>query len=246
MKQFKAEAIILAIKDWRGADKIVTLFTREFGKITALAYGLRQPKSQLSGSIQLFSHIDAIFDAGKGIDVLRQASLKQSNRLLRENLERMAYAALVVEVAAELWPDHESQPDAFHTLVAAMRLLAERNVRIACLAVSWQLLSLAGYQPEYDHCVICGDSQCLITGFDTEAGGVSCRACHRPSHLALSESACSLLKRLLTLDLQQPGHFSASLPALAEVENLLLNFLAHHLDKQLNSVAFIRSIAGLG
>ena len=245
MKQFKAEAIVLAVKDWRGADKVVTLFTNEFGKITALAYGLRQPKSRLSGSIQLFSHIDAAFDSGKGLAVLRQAGVLQSNRPLREDLDRMAYAALVVEVAAELFGEHEQQPEVFTTLCQAMKLLTERNPRIAAIAVCWQLLAFAGYQPEFEQCVVCGDAQESFTAFDPEAGGSCCPACRQGQQIAVSSAACLLLKRLLSLNLAEPAPFTAVVSAITETEKLLLHFLLHRLDKKLNSIAFIQSLAGL-
>lgn len=243
MKPYQTEAIVLGIRDWRGADKIVTLFTRELGKITALAFGLRQVKNQMAGCIQLFSHIDAVLDSGKNLDVLRQASLRQSNRVLREDLDRMAYAALVVEAAGELWPERESQPETFDLLCAALRLLAERNPRIAALAACWQLLAQAGYRPEFDHCVICRRDHCRLSGFDPEAGGTVCDHCRRLDHLILNEPSCLLLKRLLLLDLTEPEHFSASAAAVGEVENVLLHFLAHHLDKKLHAADFIRSLS---
>lgn len=246
MNQYQATAIVLGIRNWRGADKIVTLFTHEFGKIQALAFGLRQPKNQLSGCIQLFSEIDVVLDTGKNLDVLRQASLKESNRILREDLEKMAYAALVVEAATELWPERENQPEVFDVLCSAMRLLSERNPRIAALATCWQLLSLAGYQPEYDHCIVCGADQCQLTGFDPGAGGGVCSTCHQFHHVNLRESSCTLLKRLLTMNLAAPEHFMTSTIAINEVEHLLLQFLAQRLDKQLHSIAFIRSLSQIG
>ncbi len=246
MKQYQATAIVLGIRNWRGADKIVTLFTHEFGKINALAFGLRQTKNQLSGCIQLFSQIDVMLDAGKNLDVLRQASLKESNRVLREDLDRMAYSALVVEVAAELWPERESQPEVFDALCSAMSLLSERNPRIAAIAVCWQLLSLAGYQPEFAHCVICGADQCLLSEFDPGAGGGVCSACHQPQHIHLGESSCMLLQRLLAMNLAIPEHFTTSAGAVNEVEQLLLQFLTHRVEKPLHSIAFIRSLSQLG
>lgn len=246
MKQIQAEAIVLGIRDWRGADKIVTLFTREWGKITALAFGLRQVKSPMAGCIQLFSHIEAVLTPGKNLDVLKQASLIRSNRILREDLDRMAYAALVVEVAGELWPERESQPEAFELLCSALRLLTERNPRIAALAACWQLLSLAGYQPQFDRCVVCGGEHCQLTGFDPEAGGTACQHCCTIDHLSLAESACLLLKRLLSLNLAEPEAFSVSAAAIRETEEILLHFLAYRLDKKLHSVDFIRSLTVLG
>lgn len=247
MKQIQSEAIVLAIKDWRGADKIVTLFTRDFGKVTALAYGLRKPKSSLSGCIQLFSQVDVLIESGKSVDVLRQAGLLLSNRLLREDLGRMAYAALAVEVAAELWPEREVQPAVFDALCSAMQLLTERNPRMAAIAVCWQLLSLAGFQPEFDHCICCGGvDQYLFTGFDPESGGVTCTACRQSHQLSISKSGYTLMKRMITLNLAKPEHFSAPLSAIAEAENVLLHFLDHQLGKKLHAISFIQSLGSLG
>lgn len=249
MKQLQSDAIVLAIKDWRGADKIVTLFTRDFGKLTVLAYGLRKPKSSLAGCIQLFSRIDAHIETGKNVDVLRQAGLLQSNRLLREDLYRMAYAALVVEVTAELWPERDAHQTVYEILCFAMQLLSERNPRIAAIAVCWQLLSLAGFQPEIDQCVYCGNNdQSLLLSFDNEAGGVACNACRGLSRfqLELSKSGYSLLKRLIMLNLAAPERFSASISAIEETEKLLLQYLSHRLDKQLHAASFIHSLGTLG
>lgn len=249
MKQLQSDAIVLAIKDWRGADKIVTLFTRDFGKITVLAYGLRKPKSSLAGCVQLFSQIDAQLESGKNLDVLRQASLLKSNRLLREDLCRMAYAALIVEVTAELWPERDAHQAVYEVLCSAMQLVAERNPRIASIAVCWQLLSMAGFQPEIDHCVYCGnDEEFQPLCFDSEAGGVTCSACRSLSgfQIELSKSAYTLLKRMIRLNIKEPESFSAPSSAIAETENLLLQYLNHRLDKKLHAVSFIHSLGTLG
>lgn len=245
MAQYQAEAIVLGVRDWRGADKIVTLFTREYGRVTALAFGLRQPKSPLRGNVQLFSHIDVFMEYGKNLDTLRQCELRDSNRLLREDLTKMAYAALVAEVASGLWPERESQPDVFDMLRQSMQLFRERNARIVALAVCWKLLEFAGYKPEFFHCVLCGCAVTTISAFDPEAGGVVCKSCRQANHVLLNSTSFSLLQRLLTLNLYDPEHFSTSTSAIAENEILLTQFLTYRLDKPLQSLSFIRSLSSL-
>lgn len=246
MKSYQTEAIVLAVRDWRGADKMVTLFTRDVGKVTAAAYGLRQPRNHLAGSVQLFSQIDAALSPGKNVDTLRFCELIESNRVLREDLQKMAYAALVSEVVAELWPEREAQPEVFETVCAAMTLLAQRNPRIAALAACWQLAVLAGYHPELDHCVRCGgNDQAALTAFDPEAGGLVCSSCCQPSHLLFADASRSLLQRLLALDLAEPERFTAMALAVAQTETVLLCFLEQRLDKPLQSLSFIRSLSAL-
>lgn len=246
MKSYQTEAIVLAVRDWRGADKMVTLFTRDFGKVTAVAYGLRQPKNRLAGSVQPFSQIDAALSPGKNVDTLRFCELIESNRLLREDLQKMAYAALVSEVVAELWPEREAQPEAFETVCAAMQLLAQRNPRIAALAACWQLAVLAGYHPELDRCVRCGASdQAVLPAFDPGAGGLLCSNCCQSGHLPFADGSRSLLQRLLVLDLTEPERFTATALAVAQTEAALLCFLEQRLDKPLQSLSFIRSLSVL-
>lgn len=241
MSQYQAEAIVLAIKDWRGADKIVVLFTREYGKIPVVAYGLRQPKSRLSGCVQLFSHIDVIISSGKGLDVLRQCSLNESNRQLREDLTKTAYAALVVEATAQLWPERDCQAETFELLVIAMKLLRERNPRLAAIAICWRLLSLAGYCPELSSCVLCG-STLDLSAFDIEAGGLCCSQCRTARQIVLNTETALLLMRLVRLNLLAPESFTTNSSALVMNERLLLSFMTHCLDKPLQSALFIDSL----
>jgi len=244
MGPYKCEAILLAVRDYDATSRMVTLFSREYGKLAAVAYGARRPRSELSGCIQAFAHVDLVLSAGKGIDSIRQCAVRRSFRELREDLDKMAYAALLAELVAELWPEREPEPEAFDLLLAAFGLLGSRNARITALAAALQLLSLAGFRPEFERCVVCGRQLVFPARFDAAAGGGVCEDCSEPHLAPFRAEGRDLLARLLALDFTAPGSFSVTGAALMETERLLGEFLTWRLDKPLRSLAFIAAVAG--
>lgn len=242
MGQYKTEAILLAVRDFGDADRMVTLFSREFGKLTVVAYGARRPKSSLSGTVQPFIYADISLTSGKNLDSIRQCDIRQPNREVREDLIPMAYANFLAELVVELWPEREAEPAVFDLLLAAFKTLPVRNPRITTLAAAWQLLALAGFRPEQNQCVSCNALVEYPACFDPRSGGAVCRTCASSDCLEYTEEMKNFLERLLSLDWEQPGHFSVNGAVLMQTEGLLRSFLTWHLDRPLKSLAFISAV----
>jgi DNA repair protein RecO (recombination protein O) len=241
--QYKTEAILLAVREYDDASRMVTLFSRELGKLPAIAYGARRPKSALTGCIQAFTHADLALTSGRGVDSIKQCEIIRSFRELREDLTGMAYASLLAELASELWPEREAEPQAFDLLLAAFDMLGKRNPRITALAGSLQLLALAGFRPELDSCVVCGQPLILPALFDAAGGGGVCAACGQPHLPAFGPEAKGFVEKLLSLDWREPGQFTVTGAVLTETERLLADFLTYRLEKPLKSLAFIAAIS---
>lgn len=242
MSLIQIEAIVLTARDWGDSDRIITLLSRELGKTKAVAYGARQIRSRLSGAIQPFSHVGIYLSAGKNIDSIRQCQVLNSFSKIKQDLLIMAYASFVAELAVELLPEKEVQPEMFCLVLKTLETLTNRNPRITIQAFAWQLLSLAGYHPEYFKCVHCGQDIIFPAHFDTSAGGAACNNCSNLSCLSYDQTACRLLERLLTIDMADPSKFSVSGVALTQLENILHNFLLVVLEKPLKSLSFIYSV----
>jgi DNA repair protein RecO (recombination protein O) len=242
MGQYKTEAILLAVRNWGEADSMVTLFSREYGKINAVAYGARRPKNALAGSVQPFVHGEVLLEAGKSLDVLRQCEIKQSFRKLREELAQMAYATFLAELTSELWPERVAEPAVFQLILATFQLLGKRNPRLTALAGGVQLLSLSGFHPEIQHCVVCAEPVSYPAGFDSQAGGSICNSCAPESNQEFTAEVHHFLLQLLQLDWANPGHFSVNGAVLLQTEKLLAEFIACCLDKELKSLAFIATV----
>ena len=252
MAEIKCEAVILFTRDWGASDRLAAFFTKEFGKLTVMAYGARYAKSSF-GSLQPFAYAAVTLQQGKNVDRVKQYDIIRSFRELREDLCRMAYSSFVAELVSELWPDRQTDLQVFELLLNSFGLMVKRNPRLVSLASAWQLINIAGLKPEFSCCVMCGCSLSYPAGFDIGAGGTVCNACLKLNMenykkngpdciLNFTESDKEFLDFIFKLDWQVPGEYKVSGATLLKVEKLLLQFIRCNIDKQLKSIDFISKL----
>ncbi|KKU83090.1 MAG: repair protein RecO protein [Microgenomates group bacterium GW2011_GWA2_47_8] len=121
---YSVEAIIIKRKNVGEADRHLTLFTKEFGKIRCIAKGVRKIQSRRAGHIEIFSHVRAMIRRGKTMDQLTEVTPEVAFSGIRVNLRKVNAAYYICELADTLLPDHLQHPDIFHLLA---RTLAELN-----------------------------------------------------------------------------------------------------------------------
>lgn len=245
MAQYQTEVILVATRDWGEADKMVTLFSREYGKITAFANGARRPKSPLAGGMQLFTHLDVRLTAGKNYDSIKQCEIKHSFRHVQEDFNCMAYGTFIAELVAELCPERQPEPQVFDLLIEVLLVLSLRNPRVVALAWAWQLLFIMGYYPEFKECVSCGQVLTLPGYFSLSNGGCVCTTCDHTDLLEVNDKIYNFITCLLHIDWKNPVEFTVSGTVLMQTEKILMEYLTHCLDKPLKSMKFIKQVAGV-
>jgi DNA repair protein RecO (recombination protein O) len=242
MLQYQTEAILISVRDFGDADKMVTLFSREYGKITAFAYGARRPKNRLSGGMQLFTHLEATLAAGRNYDTIKQCEIQNPFRHIREDLECLAYGMFIAEMVMELCPERQPEPKIFELLQDVLPVLTERNPRIVALACAWQMLAFSGYLPDMGICGLCGQP---IKGagiyYDMHRGSV-CMSCGEKVSLATDERLRAFILSLLTMDWKNLSSFTVNGMVLLQAEKAVMDRLLHCLDRPLKSVDFIKKI----
>ena len=243
-QQYVTEALILSVRDMGEADRLVTLFSREHGKISAAAYGARRTRSRLAGTVQSFAQVSVSLIPGRSLDTIGQCEVIRSFSELREDLELMTYGAFLTELISELWPDRSPEPSAFDVLIGAWALLSEKNPRLVSIAGAWQLLALAGFHPEYAHCVACGRVLALPAFFDACAGGGVCLDCEHEGLQPLNEEVCEFVAILLNINWKSPIQFKVTGATLLKAEKMLIEFIAHRIEHPLKSVRFIQMMKG--
>lgn len=240
MALYKSEAILLRTRNWGDADRMVTLFTREYGKIVAMAKGARRPRNHLSGGLQPFSHCNLLLLSGKNLDLITQCEVLNPFRLIVEDLDKIAYASCIVEILAELMPEKEPGPDVFQLLLDTLKVLEKHQPRLVSLSFILKILAFSGFYPNFTHCVKCGASVTLPARFSAENGGVVCSHCASQTGAELSAQTLQSLKVLQNLDLTHPGSFSLSGAAVRSGELLLYDYLEHILDKPLKTLSMLK------
>lgn len=245
MAQYTTEAIVLRVKNWGEADKMLQFFSRDHGRIPAVAFGCRRPKSPLAGGMQLFNHLDVTLQQGDRLATVRQCSLRDRFRKLDEDLTAMAYGSFVAELAVELAPEGQPQPELFDRLLAIFSAFARHNARLIALAAGYQLLELAGLQLNYAQCTHCGKKLEGDAWFDAAEGGAFCPDCHTAAGIPYLVGQREFICRLAALDWAAPPQFSVKKAALLAAENLLLTYLRNLFGHDLKSLRFIRMTSSL-
>ena len=245
MAQYQTDALVLGVKNWGEADKIVTLLSKEHGKIVATAFGCRRPKSPLAGALQMFNEVSVQLTKGERLDTVRQATLKQANKTMSEDFSAMAYGAFVAELATNLAVERFPQGDMYDKLLEIFASFGTRNPRIGALAAAYQLLEYSGMQLSYERCIRSNDE---ITGdayFSIEAGGAVSRNMVQADDrdmLDYPEAMRVFIGQLLKLSWQDKPSFTVNGKIMMQAEELLLKYLYHILGKPMKSLKFIQQI----
>ena len=159
MSSEKASAIVLRVIEFSETSSIVTLFTREFGKVRALAKGARRPKGPFESALDLLSLCRIVFlrKSSDALDLLTEAKLERRFRPPVGALSNLYAAYYVAELLNELTDDHDPHPELFD--VADETLAA---LRTQCAVAPWLLrfeltaLRVLGHLPSLEACVECG------------------------------------------------------------------------------------------
>ena len=133
MISYSFAGIVIKRSNFGEAHKLVTLFTRDQGKITLIAKGLRQLTSKRAGSLELFNYIKGSAVRGRGeLDTLTEVQLINSYPNWRKHLGRVTLAYQLCEVVDKLTPDHQPHPEIFEILKNSL-------LNIGSLKIDWKL-----------------------------------------------------------------------------------------------------------
>lgn len=235
------EAIVLGAVDYGEADKLVTLFTRGRGRVTAFAAGARKSKRRFQGALEPGTHLVAKLVERRGdTQRLDGADIRSSFFHLREQLPTIARALYCLELCRELVRDHEPHEALFQALLGYLGLLDQGKAGPTSL-IQFELdaLAEAGFQPRFDSCVLCGGPTGERPRFDPSHGGVVCEKCVLRATGARAVSP-ELVSAFVAL---QGGARQPWPPELrARGRDVLNDFIAHQLGRRLKSVNFMEQV----
>lgn len=143
---FKTEAIVLKKRNFSESDRLLTIFTRDFGKLTILAKGARRPGSRKAGHLELGNWCKVFVARGKNIDILTEVELKRAFGIadFREDKANKIYH--VLEIIENLTVDHQKNPGAFILLVKFLKKIeTDKNFNLLSIVFKIKLLAALGF-----------------------------------------------------------------------------------------------------
>ncbi len=242
----RVEAIVLRHTNWGEADRLISLFTRESGKVRAVAKGARKPRSRKAGHLEPFTRVSLLLAQGRDLPIITQAEALDTGLNLHTDLVRLGLAAYVIELLDRFtYEEGENAP--------LYRLLAETLQRIDTLAdpapvvryYEVRLLDLVGFRPQLFVCALCGkDIQSEDQFFSAERGGAVCPHCGQGMTGArpISQPGLRLLRHFQRSSYAEAMRLPVGAAVSNEVELLMQHYFTYLLEKHLNTPAFLRRI----
>ncbi len=232
----ETEAIVFRTHRLGEADKIVSLLTRQLGRLRAVAAGAQRPKSRYGGTLEPLSYIRLWVFERENRDLLRinSAELLESFFGMQQDYRVQVAGQYMAEVGERFLPEREVNERAFRLVLAVLRAFKRSGeVNRPLVYFDYWLLRLGGFLPDLEHCAACG--RAIESGyFGPGAEGLHCANCRMPGEsqtistglLGAFRSACSEpLERWLEAEQPPTGG--------REVRRFFEELISSHLDRQL-------------
>ncbi len=249
MPLHSTEAIVIGGHDLGEADRIMVFYTRNLGKVRAVAEGMRRIRTRFGGSLQLFAQGRLVYfeRPNKTLHKVNEFSVLRSHQVLREDLDRIALASTAVEAISLGTEEGEPSPDLYQLLSEGLDLL-ESAVRPAIVLEGFLLhtLRLLGYLPELSECVRCRRTAAPKTEvcLSPEHGGLVCANCRpgTPDASVISAEALGFLRGASGTALRLMDRIPLASPTVQEVHQALQASLRHALGRPLRSADFLNRL----
>ena len=256
----KTEAIVIRTFPLKEFHKIITFYTPDFGKIKAVAYGVKSPKSRLGGSLELLNHGTLIFQyrENRELQNITDFNLINGFDTLHSDFTRITYGCYFAEIVDSIASEGVASPEIFDLLQTTYQFLVNaEDVPLLARGFEIKFLDRAGYGPELSRCVHCSSpmngssvnenstaTNSFGMGFSVRYGGVLCANCKNRDGAAftITPGSCELLKMLRRAEWERFNRIRASAGNHTELKRVLGSFIEYYTERRLKSLKFIENV----
>lgn len=240
-------AIVLNRSDYRESDSLLTIYTKDFGKLLLVARGLKKINSKLSGHLEIFNLVDVLIINGRGFDYIGSALNRKAFLNIKNSLNKIYFAGLALQHVNRLIKDNQKDERSFMLLQRFLEVLDnssndtfnKESGELLFIFFILKLLIELGYRPEIYECLSCrqpirlGDNH-----FNLQNGGLICGACFAkeyaifyeqgasfPELLTISDNCIKLMRFIMDNKLDMAKKLKLDKKHLKELSILINNFL---------------------
>ncbi len=244
----KTEGFVIRTQDYGEGNKILTVFTKEMGKIGMMAQGARKTKSRFAAVSQPFIQALFFFHMGSsGLATLSQADLMQSFPKMRGDLYKTAYASYISELTDRLSDERQKNMGLYQLLSESFNHMESgKDSEVIARIFEVKILSLFGHRPILQHCTVC-QKGCTPWFFSIREGGLMCEPCRRrdPYAFLITDGVARLLSTFQMMDISQLGNINVKNSTKQLLQKIMFEFFDEHVGVRLKSRNFIEQLATL-
>jgi DNA repair protein RecO (recombination protein O) len=248
---YRDDGVVLRTQKLGEADRIITLLTRQNGRVRAVAKGVRRTKSRFGARLEPFTHVDVMIHPGRSLDVITQAEvIRPYGAPLAGDYPRYTAGTAMLETAERFTPiEKEPALRQFLLLIGGLRALGEtgeeaKEPRLVLDAYLLRSLAVAGYAPALEECARCGapgtpasNEGRRLVAFAVAAGGMVCASCRPPGAASPSAQTVALMLALLRGDWEHA--MRSERRHRVECSGLVAAYLQWHLEHSIRSLRHV-------
>ncbi len=242
----KTEGIVLRETEYKDNDKLLTVLTRDNGKVTVKARGVKSRTSKLKGACQLFTFSEFTLLDYQGRYVITEATAKEMFSGLREDIELLSLASYFAQVAEVVSQEDDPNPELLSLLLNALYALCKLKLpqTLVKAAFELRLCCLAGYLPDLRGCAVCGREG--ADRFNISHGVLQCSDCRGEEldgiRMPLSAGCLSAMRYITSGPPQRLFSFSLSEASLAELNGITESYLCTRFERGFYALDFYKSL----
>jgi DNA repair protein RecO (recombination protein O) len=245
-RTYRCEAIILSYTPLGEADLLVTMFTRDQGKVRAVGKGARRSTSKLVGHLEPLTLMRMSMAHGRSMDIISQAEVVQSFSKLKEDLAGITKGLYLAELVNGFGAEDSANPELYRLMIETLLAIeTDPESDMPLRFFEFHLLQVSGLMPELYHCVECrAELEPDAHRFSPNVGGTLCLDCNpEDAHLRLlSLRALKVLRLLDRSDIAAACKLSLDDSLAAELKSLLSTTVSYWLGKEIRSNSFLERL----
>lgn len=244
----RTQGFVLRKQDVRETSIILTVYTRDFGKLKLISKGVRAPEARFVSAYELLALDDIVFyeRKKKNLFFLSQCDLVNYFPKIRESLDRLSHAVYFAEFLDAAAPACDKNEEIYRLLADSLALLSSNaSPKRVARIFEIKLLSVLGHMPRLKACAACNKPvKAEKLRFSFPSGGVLCEGCFAKDKSArpVLAGTVNFISHIEDLPFERIKQIKVSRRVGIEVERLLRDFINYHLDLRLRSMEFIGKV----
>jgi len=243
----ESEAIVLRTYPLREADLLVTLFTRNEGKVKGVARSAKKSKRRFGGALEPMTHVRALYDDRERRELARldACEVLESPLATEVTFARATALAHLAELLDELMPDREANDAVFRLALSVLASLRGTSVWMPITYFELWLTRLVGFLPDLSECMACGRP---LNGsrafFHVLADGLTCAEDKRLASSEISSDSRALAAQMFRTPVEGFTGIDFPRARAADLRKFLVQSLERHLEKKLLTSAMLERVGG--
>jgi len=247
-RSYQTQAIIIKQTKLGEADKILTIYTPEFGKLKAVAKGTCRPGSKFGGNVEPLTHSLMMLARGRNLDIVTQSQTIDGFLTLKSDLWHMACGFYLLELVDSFTVENSENPPLFDLLLDTLhRLCRADSSEIVLRYFELHFLHYLGYRPQLHQCVICDSPlQPVVNFFSSSQGGILCPHCSEkePESRPLSVDALKILRLWQDCDYATTKRVRVKAELSSQLKHVVQGYIKYLLQREIKSLAWLEQLRG--